>query len=73
MPIGQPCRVYPGRECWDCFDAYKEIIHRSATGATVHNLNNTLIGVAGGCHNRDRVIYEAQISKFMRILRGHKP
>lgn len=70
MHQGEPCRVYPGRQCWDCIEAFREMIQRLATGATVHTLNNEVMQMVGACHRNDREAWERGVHKFMQILKS---
>jgi hypothetical protein len=69
MPT-KPCKLDPQKECWGCIDALREIVQRSATGATVHRLNNIIMTIFDACNNGNTKLYAERMAKFFSVLKG---
>ena len=66
------CSIY-GHECWHCLDAFREMAQRSATGATLHRLNNLLMRMSGACHFEDEKMYSDALREFMAVAKASDP
>jgi hypothetical protein len=62
------CLIY-GRGCWNCTAALQEIVQRSATGATLHRLNNLLMALQCACAAENSLTYSEVLKEFIDLLR----
>lgn len=62
--------VFNDNPCWYCGDAYRDMIQRVATGATVHSLNNLVFAIRMACQYKDRELYTRATKKFFATLRS---
>lgn len=67
--MARMCRVHLDKVCWNCRGAYREMIQRAATGATIHELNNALSVIVGACELCDVEAYAAAVKRFFRAMR----
>ena len=56
-------------KCWECVSSFQRMGQRSATGATVHALNNVLMGVLQACEIQDHQLYYEQVQRLTRLMR----
>jgi hypothetical protein len=66
------CSIY-GHQCWDCIDAFREMVQRSANGDTLHRLNNLLMRMSGACHFGDSGMYSDALREFMAVAKSLEP
>jgi len=65
---GQPCKIDKSQVCWDCWQAFRELVKREATKERIHTLNSLAQLISVACYNGDGAGYLINRGKFLAAM-----